>query len=71
MKSDIDHLFVLVSQIWTVVAAMGTVSRAIFGPLPYYAVVIFVEMLKVLLAVNLGILNTSCIVQFFIIFDMR
>ena len=71
VKTDIDHLFVLVSQLSTIVATLGTATRIIFGPLPYILVVIMVELLKFLLAVNLAFLNASYIVQFFLIFDFR
>ena len=71
VKSDIDHLFVLVSQTFTTIATLGTASRAIYGPLPYYAVVVYVELVKMLLVVNLAILNASYVLQFFIIFNFR
>ena len=50
---------------------MGGISRAIFGPLPHCAVVIIVEIMKVVITVDLGILNVSHVVQILIIFDFR
>ena len=51
------------------IATLGTAIRAVYGPLPYHAVVILVELLKMVLAVDLATLNASYIVQFFIIFN--
>ena len=71
VKSEVDLLFVLVSQYWYLVALGATSIRAIYGPLPYYVVVVLVELLKMILALNLAVLNASYIIQFFIIFDFR
>ena len=71
MKSEIDHLYVTVSEVFTLIITIGTASRVIFGPLPYCSVVILIELMKMLIAVDLAILNASYIVQFFIIFNFR
>ena len=71
VKSEIDLLFVLVSQFWYLIALGGASTRLIYGPLPYYAVVVLVELLKMVLTLNLAVLNASYIIQFFIIFDFR
>ena len=71
VKSEVDLLFVLVSQFWYLIALGGTSIRATYGPLPYYAVVVLVELLKMILALNLAVLNASYIIQFFIIFDFK
>ena len=71
IKSDIDKLVIIIAQILTLNLAFGAVCRAIFGPLPYYAVVIIVEIGKIVLTVNLGILNASHIVHILIVFDFR
>ena len=59
------------AQLFTLNAAVGGASRAIFGPLPYYAVIIIVEIMKIGLTVNLGILNVSHLAQILIVFDFR
>ena len=71
MKSDIDLLFVLMSQTWYFIAFGGTSIRALYGPLPYPAVVVIVELLKMILTLNLAILNASYVIQFFIIFNFK
>ena len=71
VKSVVDHLFVVVSELWFTVAIFGNTSRAIFGPLPYTIVVITIELLKMLLATNLAILNASYVVQFLTILNLR
>ena len=50
-------------------AMVGTASLAIFGPLPYIAVVIIVEIIKIVVMFNLGILNFSCVVQIILVID--
>ena len=49
----------------------GVGCQAIFGPLPYEAVVVIVEIMKIVITVNLGLLNASHFVQILIIFDFR
>ena len=71
MKSEIDLLFVLVSKSFYVIGLAGTSTRAIYGPLPYHAVAVLVELLKMILAFNLAVLNASYFIQFFIIFDFK
>ena len=58
-------------QIFSIITIIGTASKAIFGPLPYYAVVVMVELMKLVFAFNMAILNASFIMQFFIIFNFR
>ena len=45
VKSNIDRHFVVGSQIVTVIVAAGSGTKAIFGPLPYFLVVIMVEII--------------------------
>ena len=71
MKSEIDLLFVLVSKSFYVIGLAGTSTRAIYGPLPYFVVVVLVELLKISFVLNLAVLNASYIIQFFIIFDFK
>ena len=71
VKSDIDHIFVVVCEIFYVLTCSSFASRAIFGPLPHPAVITIVEMIKLTTLFNLGILNFSHIVQFIIIYDLR
>ena len=61
----------LIGQIWTTLATLGTVVRATYGPFPYYLVVPSVELVKMFLAVELGVLNASYTVQIFSIFNFR
>ena len=69
MKSDIDHLMILVMHVFVLNATIGGASRAIVGPLPYPVVVIIVEIMKIVVTANLGILNFSRLVQILIVVD--
>ena len=71
MKSDIDHLFVVITQLFAAVGYGATASRMAFGPLPYPAVVLLVELVKLLFTINLAVFNASHIVQFVLIFNIR
>ena len=56
-------------HIFALNAMVGTASLAIFGPLPYTAVVIIVEIMKIVAPFNLGILNFSRVVQIILVID--
>ena len=71
VKSDIDHLLILVMHVSVLNAAIGGASRAIIGPLPYPVVVVIVEIVKICVTVHLGILNFSRLVQILIVVDFR
>ena len=71
VKTDLDHLFVVISQLLAVVGSVAAASRAIFGPLPYSAVVILVELVILIFVINLAVLNASHIVQFTLILNFR
>jgi hypothetical protein len=71
VKSEIDLLFVLVTKSFYIIGLAGTSIRAIYGPLPYFAVVVLVELLKMSFVLNLAVLNASYIIKFFIIFDFK
>ena len=71
IKNDIDQFLMVFAQIFTIAVTFGSICRAVFGPLPYFAVVIIIEVCKLAFTVNMGILNTSHLVQILIIFDFR
>ena len=71
VKSDIDHIHVVISQIFTAVTFFGVFCRGVFGSLPYTVVAAIVEVLKATITFNLGILNLSHIAQFAIIYNIR
>ena len=56
---------------FAVLVSSGVAIRAVFGPLPYPLVVAIVELIKIIFALNLAVLNASHIVQFVIILNFR
>ena len=56
---------------FAVLVSSGVAIRAVFGPLPYPLVVALVELIKIIFALNLAVLNASHIVQFVIILNFR
>ena len=60
----------LVMHVFVLIATIGGASRAIIGPLPYPVVVTIVEIMKIVITVNLGILNFSRLVQILIDVDL-
>ena len=67
VKNDVDQLFVINTQIIYVFKIACTLARAVYGPLPLFAVVIIVETLKCLVVFELAILNVSHSVQLLLI----
>jgi hypothetical protein len=63
-------LMMLLMHAFVLNATIGGASRAVVGPLPYPVVVIIVEIMKIVVTDNLGILNFSCWVQIFIVVDL-
>ena len=71
IKSDIDHLIAVFAQILTLDILLGVGFRKFYGPLPYGAVVVIVEIMKIVIMIIIGILTFSHFVQILIIFDFR
>ena len=71
VKSEVDNIFVIVGQVFTITIMIANCLRAILGFLPYFVVAFIVELMKLNLCFNMGIFNLSQIFTFLIIYDFR
>ena len=71
MKAEVDQIFVVSSEVFTVTLTFIGVLRGLLGPLPRSIAVFLVEFVRFNFSMNIGLLNVSHIIQFFIIYDMR
>ena len=70
VKSDVDNMFIVTCELIVIIVFSCVILRVIFGPFPYLAVVALVEILKLCLSFNVGMLNISNLLQFLMIYNI-
>ena len=71
VTADIHAISATAFQLLVVSALSGSIFRAFLGPMPFLAVFILSEFVKVSLSFFFGLLNVSAFVQVCIIMDIR
>ena len=69
VTSDIHKFFLTVCQAMFVSLSIGLSVRCIFGPLPFNAIFVTLEIWKITLHLATALFNVSAVLQFFIIFN--
>ena len=70
VKSDVDNMFLVICELLVFIAFSCVIFRIILGPFPYLVVVVLVEILKLCLSFNVGLLNISSLLQFIMIYNI-